>query len=203
VKRTNAVLLALAAGVALVGCGGRQTLDLPPDLDGGTDAGTTSARATIGPVDLTLAPRELPTSCDQGIGPLAFDNPCLVGMNLAGNPMSPGFHEVECTLAAPGHPMTWAILLVLSQVAANPDRPVTLPGEFATPSPTSGMTVDVGGTRAGISSVSGTITFSRVDPANRSFIARFQGTMTWKEESGATFSCAVDAPFWGAPGSFR
>jgi hypothetical protein len=197
-ERTRAVGLALVAA-ALVGCGGRQTLDLPADVDAGTDAGTTS-RATIGPVDLTQAPAELPTTCDHGIGLVAFDNPCLVGFNLAGQ-MGVGAHEVECTLAVAGNPIAWSFILPLSQIAAQPDQPLIFPnGSPITPS--ANKHIPISGKPAGVSSVTGTVTFSRLDPPGRAFVARFVGTMIWTQDSGLTFSCAVDAPFWGAPGGF-
>lgn len=47
------------------------------------------------------------------------------------------------------------------------------------------------------------MTFSRVDGPGRAFVARLEGTFTWTEATGGTFSCAVDAPFWGAPGEFE
>jgi hypothetical protein len=65
------------------------------------------------------------------------------------------------------------------------------------------MLVDVGGQQARVSSDSGAMTFIRVDPSNRAFVARFDGSVTWTESSGATFSCSVDAPLWGAPGEFE
>jgi hypothetical protein len=188
--------VALSFGAALAGCGGRQGLMPADDADAGATAG-----ASIGPVDLTGAPPELAMTCDHGIGTLAFDNPCLVGMNLLGDLSKPGEHEIECHLAGPGHPIVWAFLVPLAQIAQHPDQPLTFPSSFPT-SPTSGMRVDVGGHKAGVSSAAGTVTFSRVDPTGRAFIARFNGTITWKETTGSTFSCAVDAPFWGAPGGF-
>jgi hypothetical protein len=199
-ERTRAVGLALVA-VALASCGGRQTLDLPADGDAGTDAGKT-ARATIGPVDLTQAPSELPTSCDQGLGQVAFDNPCLVGFNLGGAPTTTGFHVVECTLAVAGHPVAWSFILPLAPIAAHPDQPLSFPNDFP-PAPPLDQLIEIGGQPAGLSGVTGTVTFSRVDPTGRAFVARFVGKMTWTQGSGSKFSCAVDAPFWGAPGAFE
>ncbi|HEV3030628.1 MAG TPA: hypothetical protein VG319_03250, partial [Polyangia bacterium] len=135
------------------------------------------------------------------VGALAFDNPCLVGQNLTGGGSSRiGVHEVECTLAAGGHPITWNFLLPLAQVVENPTKPIASP---LTPGPPLGGPVSVGGLGANVSGFSGTITFSRVDQTNRAFIARLQGTMTWREQSGSTFSCQIDSPFWGAPGAFE
>jgi hypothetical protein len=197
-RRTGQTIRMLIAGAFLAGCGGRQVLGQPDDAP----VGATPAAASVGAVDLSQAPAELEASCDQGVGTIAFRNPCLVSQSLGGDPAELGIHEVECSLATPDHPMTWSFLFSLAEVAANPDRPVDLPGAYATTSPTSGAPVDVGGRRAGVSGVAGTLTFSRVDPTNRAFVARFQGTMTWKDAAGTTFSCAVDAPLWGAPGSF-
>jgi hypothetical protein len=199
-ERTRAVGLALVAAT-LAGCGGRQTLDLPADGDAGTDAGTTT-RATIGPVDLTQAPAELPTTCDHGIGLVAFDNPCLVGFNLGGAPATTGVHVVECTLAVAGHPIAWSFILPLAQLAAEPDKPLTFPKDFPA-GPPGNQPIGIGGQPAGLSGVTGTVTFSRVDPTGRAFVARLVGTMTWTQGSGSKVSCAVDAPFWGAPGSFE
>jgi len=192
----NATCIARIAvmAAALAGCGGRQNLLLPPD---GTDAG--GGTATIGPVDLTQAPTELAMSCDHGVGTLAFENPCLVGNDLGGGGSGIGVHEVECRFAVSGNPITWTFLLPLAQVVASPSEPLAsplLPGGFT------GTLVDVGGQGASVSGFTGTITFSRVDPTNRAFIARLQGTMTWRRQTGSTFSCQIDSPFWGAPGDF-
>jgi hypothetical protein len=63
--------------------------------------------------------------------------------------------------------------------------------------------VDLGnGQEARISMVTGALTFLRVDPTNRAFVARFIGAVTWIESSGATFHCKMDTPIWGAPGPF-
>jgi hypothetical protein len=194
-RRTIAACVVL--GLAAAGCGGRQQL-LQPDDSGAGATGT----ATIGPVDLTQAPPTLPMTCDSGVGMLAFDNPCLVGMNVAGDPSKPGFHEVECRLTAAGHPIAWAFLLPLAQLAATPDEPLVLPTD-APMTPSSGQLVDVAGLlKARVLGVAGTVTFSRIDPEGRAFSARLQGTITWVMLGGSMFTCAVDAPFWGAPGSF-
>jgi hypothetical protein len=194
-KRTWVVCVAASLMAALSGCGGRQNLLLPPD---GTDAGgVATATATLGLVDFTQAPAELAMTCDHGVGTLAFDNPCLVGQNLSGGGI--GIHEVECTLAASGHPITWTFLLPLAQVIASPAKPLAFP---LPPGAPLGTLIDVGGQGASVSGFADAITFSRVDPTNRAFVARLKGTMTWKRQSGATFSCTIDSPFWGAPGNF-
>ena len=179
----SAALAALAAG-----CGGATVSD---------DNGGAPKAAMIGTVDLGHAPSELAMTCDHGVGRIAFDNPCLVGQNLNGVSSSPGVHEVECTLQASSHPVAWTFLLIL----ANPAASLRLPDQVPRGSPT-GMPFTIDGRRAGISGVSGTLSFSRVDPANRAFVAQLTGTMIWTDSSGATFSCAVDDPLWGAPGNF-
>jgi hypothetical protein len=192
--RTRALIVAV--GVILAGCGGRQGLS-PPD-----DAGSESApaAATIGPVDLTQAPAQLPLSCDQGIGALAFDNPCLVGTNLSGGGGT-GFHETECRFHGMGDPVAWSFVLPLSEIAQNPDHPLSFPSDFP-PTPTA-MAVDVDGQQAAVAHVAGAVTFSRVDPTARAFSAWFKGTISWTGTTAAAFTCVVDAPFWGAPGGFE
>jgi hypothetical protein len=187
----------LSLAATIVGCGGRQGL---LQADEGADAGATVA--SVGPVDLTQAPPALPMTCDQGVGTIAFDNPCLVGLNLTGDRSKPGLHVVECHFAAPSHPVAWTFMLPLAQLAKLPNQPLTFPSHDVPPPPGPGQLVDVGGLAASVSSVAGTVTFSRIDPTGRAFIARFMGTFIWKEASGSTFTCAVDAPFWGAPGGF-
>jgi len=183
-------------GLAAAGCGGRQQLLQPDDGTGATGV------ATIGPVDLTQAPPTLPMTCDSGEGTISFDNPCLVGMNVAGDPATPGFHEVECRFTAAGHPIAWAFLLPLAQVAAAPDEPLVLPdGALMTPS--SGQLVVVNGKQARVLNVEGTVRFFRIDPVGRAFSALLQGTITWVIPTSSMFTCTVDAPFWGAPGNFR
>jgi hypothetical protein len=197
--RTIPVSLSLA--VVIVGCGGRQILLQP---DEAADAGVpVTATAAIGPVDLTQAPAEIATTCDHGVGTITFVNPCLVGHNLGGG-SDVGFHVVECSLTTSQDPHAWAwsFMLPLVEVAKTPDRPLMFPGDLP-PLPASNDPEVVGGRAAHLSSVTGAVTFSRVDPTARAFIGRLKATMTWKDDSsGATFSCDADAPFWGAPGGF-
>jgi hypothetical protein len=192
--RTEQVIRMVVVGGVLAGCGGQS--------DGVPAAGAPAA-ASVGPVDLSQAPAQFVATCDHDVGAVAFRNPCLVGVSLGqGQEAALGVHEVECSLATPANPMTWSFLISLAAAEANPDVPVDLPGAFAVPSPTSGAPADVASRRAGVSGVAGSLTFSRIDPSSRAFAARFQGTMTWKDASGATFSCTLDGPLWGAPGSF-
>lgn len=191
----------LLGAALLVGCGGRQSLDDPgAGAAGAGSGGGSGASATIGPVDLNAAPLELATTCDHDVGTIAFVNPCLVGFNLAGPEGTPGFNETECRLTNGAQPVAWSFILPLSKVAQEPDRPLTFPTDLPS-SPTGGMTVDVGVRKAALTSVTGTMTFSRVDPTGRAFIGFFQGTMTWTSSTG-TFSCTADGPLWGGPGSF-
>jgi hypothetical protein len=192
-KATWVVCVALASAA---GCGGRQMLDEPPDATtGGGAAGASAPTFTIGPVDLTEAPAQLTMSCDGGVGMIAIDNPCLVGHSLGGgNGSDTGAHEIECTLATSVHPIAWSFLLFIPVM----QNPVTL-----FPETPSGLLVDVGGHQARVSGTSGAMTFIRVDPSNQAFVARFDGSVTWTEPSGATFSCSVDGPLWGAPGGFE
>src|SRR5450432_323831 len=173
--------------LAAAGCGGRQQLLQPDDSTGATGV------ATIGPVDLTQAPPTLPMTCDSGVGTIAFDDPCLVGSDLSGAPASVGIHEVECTFSSAGHPIAWAFLLPLAQIASDPDQPLTFPAPMT---PSSGQVVDVAGQQARVFSVAGSLTFSRVDPPGRAFSAHFQGTITWVGVAGSMFTCAVDAPLF-------
>jgi hypothetical protein len=185
--------LVCAAFASAVGCGGRQILLEPPD-DGGAGTG---GQGLTAPVDLTQAPSQIPMACSVGgaIVNVAFDNPCLVGHTLFGHdPSEAGAHAIECTLAAAGHPVAWSFVLSLPTT----DNPVTF---FSNVSPNSG--VQIAGLQAHVTKAEGTLTFSRVDPSNRAFIARFTGTLTWTTDpSPTTFTCTVDAPLWGAPGGF-
>jgi len=170
-------------------------LDQPPDETAAGGAGGASAPTlTIGPVDLTQAPAQLTMSCDGGVGMITIDNPCLVGHSLEPNALETGPHEIECTLAASVHPIVWSFELFI---------PVTQNPVTVLPETPSGLLVDVGGRQARVSRATGAMTFTRVDPSNRAFVARFDGSVTWTEPSGATFSCSVDGPLWGAPGGFE
>jgi hypothetical protein len=133
-------------------------------------------------------------SCDGGVGTIAVDSPCLVGHSLLGNPLETGPHEIECTLATSVHPVAWSFLLFIPPATQNP---VTV-----FPETPSGLLVDVGLRQARASSMTGAMTFIRVDPSNRAFVAQFDGVVTWTDSSGTTFSCSVDGPLWGAPGDF-
>jgi len=195
-RRRVAAASILLLGVALAGCGGRQGLE--PADDGGRADGSPSA--AVGPVDLTYAPRQLPLSCDHGVGPLAFFNPCEVGSNLSGQG-GVGFHETECRFFGAGEPVAWSFVLPLSTIEQHPERPLSFPADF--PTTPSAIPVQVGVQQAKVTKAEGTVTFSRVDPTTRAFIGWFKGTISWAGSSTPTFSCAVDAPLWGAPGSFE
>ena len=135
-------------------------------------------------------------TCDSGVGVITFVNPCLVGQVLGGDhdPTVPGPHEVECTVETSAGSVGWSFELIFPPLQ-NPQTILPL-------TPTA-LGVDLGnGEKAGISVVTGALTFSRVDPTNRAFVARFIGVLTWTEPSGATFQCKMDTPIWGAPGPF-
>src|SRR5262249_5055034 len=138
---------------------------------------------------------------DHGVGVVTFVDPCLVGSNFAsGDPSSIGVHAVECDLETPAHPLAWAFVMPLARIVASPDATYAFPADF--PRTPTGQ-VSVGGRAAIVSSVAGTMTFSRIDPTNRAFTARLTGKIIWTEAGGSTFQCAVDAPLWGAPGNFE
>ena len=128
-------------------------------------------------------------SCDHGFGTITFVNPCLVGGNLAGSG-SQGPHDVECTV----RPQR-AGLLVNFPPLQNPETLLPL-------TPNAAGVVLGDGRKAAITMIAGALTFSRVDAVNRAFVASFNGKVSWIDSTGATFTCAVDAPLWGAPGGF-
>jgi hypothetical protein len=209
-SRGPIVAVALSVVAAVAGCGGRDSLLAPPAGAGGAGGGAASmapdggdaGSPKLGPVDPTQAPPTLAMTCDHGIGTLAFDDPCLIGGNLAGDPSTIGFHEVECSFASLTHPVAWAFVLPLGELSANPDETISFPNGRTPPPPGPSTNIDVGPTGARVSNVAGLLTFSRVDPTARAFVGHFAGTIDWIESGGETFSCAVDAPLWGAPGAF-
>jgi hypothetical protein len=188
--------LALAWVSLVAGCGGRQMLEPPGDSGGAAGAGGAPATFSVGAVDFTKAPTEIPATCPGGFGAISFQNPCLVGQNLDGQGTL-GVHEVECHLDVAGSPAVWSFLLVLSTVSATSP---TVSGPF--PQGTAHAIVTIGGVTAAVDSMTGTFTFSQIDPQSGAFVARFQGTVLWTEELGQSFRCTIDAPFWGAPGGF-
>jgi hypothetical protein len=180
-----------AALVGAIGCGGRQILLEPPD-DGGAGGSGAPALPETGAVDVSQAPPQLSMSCDQGVGTIAIVDPCLVGHVLGANASEAGPHAVECRLATPSRPLLWSFLVILP----THQNPIVVSPVLGNPP------VSVGGRQASVSKITGSITFSRVDPSNRAFIARFSGVIIWTDASGATFSCTIDGPLWGAPGGF-
>ena len=205
---TFAVFVALGL---VSGCGGRQTLDVPGAAGASDAAGTLgsagfagtavavgaagAAAPTVGTIDLSQAPPTISMTCDNGVGVITFVNPCLVGWLIgAGGPTSTGPHEVECTSETTAGTVGWSFMVIFPPLQ-NPQ-----PGVPLTPT---AVAVDLGdGRQARISKVTGTLTFSRVDPTNRAFVAQLTGDVTWTEPSGATFQCQMDAPIWGGPGPF-
>ena len=184
--------LAGAILVAAAGCGGRQNLFLPPDDGGAAGAGATGFPETAA-VDVSQAPPQLSMSCDHGVGTIAIVDPCLVGHSFNISSGEAGTHAVECRLATPSRPLLWSFVVNLPPL----ENPVTtfpiVPGQAP---------VQVGGQEATVSKVTGSLTYSRIDPSNRAFIAHFTGVVTWTDASGVTFNCSVDGPLWGAPGGF-
>ena len=112
----------------------------------------------------------------------------------AGSGTSTRVHDVECTVAAPNAVVGWSFLVNFPPLQ-NPETLLPL-------TPNAAGVVLGDGRKAAITMIAGALTFSRVDPANRAFVARFTGTVTWTESTGTSFSCAIDAPLWGAPGGF-
>jgi hypothetical protein len=128
--------------------------------------------------------------------------PCLIGLDLAGpDPNAVGVHATECRLAQPDRPLVWSFLLPLAAVRSDPSTPLQAP--LGLPLVTgSQQAIVLQGEPATMSSVAGDLTFSKVDPTARSFIATFTGTVVWTSASGTRTSCQIDGPFWGAPGDF-
>jgi hypothetical protein len=145
----------------------------------------------IGAVDLTQAPSTLTMSCGAGVA-AALEMPCLIGLDLSGqDPNAAGVHATECRLASPDQPLVWSFLLPLGDVRADPSTSLQAPVDL--PPQLTGVTM---------STVTGDLTFSRVDPAARAFIGAFHGNIAWSDQAGTQTSCQVDGPFWGAPGDF-
>jgi hypothetical protein len=159
--------------------------------------------ASIGPVDLTKSPATLGLSCAGVTTTVALEMPCLIGMNLAGSAATgPGNHAVECHAAQAGDPVVWSFVLPLGTIARDPNVVLAVPGQ--TPSvPATGGAIMVGGEPLRVSGVTGSLSFTRVDPDARAFEGAFAGTVKLKgSTSGTEVTCAVDGPFWGAPGGF-
>jgi hypothetical protein len=62
----------------------------------------------------------------------------------------------------------------------------------------------VGGKSFRMTTIRGTVIFSRVDPVERSFAGRLESmSVVWATDDGATIDCfASDSPFWAVPGDF-
>jgi len=205
---TLSVLAALALGY---GCGGRQMLDLPAAGGGGAapsgaagatgGAGSTGTAGAIGgtggvfpmpmvgPIDFTEAPASFSMYCDGALGQIMFWNPCLVGQGIGNSPI----HEVECTSGSTGQ-IGWSFLVVL---------PLTQNPETVLPLTPSALAVIGDNVSASITKVDGALTFERVTPDERGFVAGFRGNVTMTDPTGATYSCFVDATIWAAPGGFE
>jgi hypothetical protein len=206
VLRNGPCSVALLIGGVMAGCGGISALSTDDANDSGAPA------VLIGAVDLSQAPVQLEMTCDHGVGALALAVPCEVGNNLQGpNPDQLGLNEVECHMTTSGQPRVWSFLLVFSQILQDPSRPVVFPNVAPTsqnpsvdflPSPTPSMPTDVDGEPFSPSDTKGTISFLRIDSPGRAFIALLKGTIVWTSSTGSTFSCNLDGPFWGRPGTF-
>jgi hypothetical protein len=155
----------------------------------------------IGPVDLTRAPATLAMTCDVGISP-AFEMPCFIGFDLVGPDLNAaGVHATECRLAQPDRPLAWSFLFPLADVRADPSTALAAPAGLPA-APGGQEAIILQDQPATLSSVTGDLTFSRVDPTARAFVGAFKGTIVWTGTSGSQTSCQIDGPFWGAPGDF-
>lgn len=167
----------------------------------GSGSPSGSNAASVGPVDLTKAPATLDMACGGGVGTVTLEQPCLVGFNFAGDQAVPGYHATECRLARTDRPLAWTFILPLAQVAQAPGTSLHLPNQASTVN--DGETpVWLAGSAASVLSVTGDLSFSRVDPDARAFSGRLDATVTWKTTSGGQIECTVQGPFWGAPGQF-
>lgn len=156
--------------------------------------------AEVAPVDLSQAPAALTMTCDGGEA-LSLAMPCLVGLNLTGqDPDTAGTHATECRLATSGQPLVWSFLFPLAAVRANPSTALHAPADM--PMAGAGQTAELNGESASVSSVTGDLTFTRVDPTARAFSGAFKGTVVWTSPSKGETTCRIDGPFWGAPGTF-
>lgn len=196
--------LGLLAGLAACG---RHPLEGVAPRDGAADQapgdGAAEQAPRLGLVDVTKAPPTLELRCGGAAGVLPLKMPCLVGMNIVGSGQPVGLHETECRIAGADEPIVWSFLLPLGALAQNPALVLHLPGDLPTTLIGSGS-IDLNGEQAHVSGVTGTLSFSRVDPQGRAFEGAFRGRIVWKgATSGAETACDVDGPFWGAPGDFR
>ncbi len=161
----------------------------------------TSGHGPTGPVDLAEAPATLTMTCGAGSS-VALEMPCLIGLDLSGqDPNGTGVHATECREASADRPLVWSFLFPLASARANPSTPLQAPADLPTVAGP-GQPIDLAGDSVTMSSVTGALTFSRVDPSVRAFAGTFKGTIVWADQSGAQTSCQVDGPFWGGPGDF-
>jgi hypothetical protein len=177
----------------------------PLACGGGATPTTGTVDDRLGPVDLTQAPATLAMTCDSGASP-SFAMPCLIGLDLVGpnagsDPNAAGIHATECRLAQPDQPLAWSFLFPLADARANPSKVLEAPTGLPTVSG-GAEAIMLQGESATMSSLTGDLTFTRVDPAARAFIGAFKGTVVWTGASGAQTTCQIDGPFWGAPGNF-
>lgn len=184
----------------LIGCGrtAKDSGAISPDGSGG--AGTSTPG--LGPIDATEQPATLDMQCDQRGRALAFKLPCLVGMNLNGNPDEPGLHIVECELANEPGQIAVTFTLPLKNLPLLMEQPLSLPFDgVVTPPPAPGVDLDA---ERFVGTLSGVITFSQVDVDGRAFVAALeQGRVAWSGSKGSSFDCStIDGPIWGIAGSF-
>ena len=168
---------------------------------GGSGSPTGAGQDLIGPVDLAQAPATLSMTCAGGAA-LAFEMPCLIGLDLTGpDPTAVGVHATECRLAQPARPLVWSFLFPLADVRAAPSTPLQVPLGLP-PVTGSQEAIVLQGEPATMSSVTGDLTFRKVDPSVRAFIGTLTATVVWTSASGTQTSCQIDGPFWGGPGDF-
>jgi hypothetical protein len=155
--------------------------------------------AEVAPVDVSQSPAALTMTCDGGSS-LSIAMPCLIGLNLGQDPNAPGIHATECRLATSEAPLVWSFLFPLANVRANPSTSLHAPADM--PPAGDAQAIQLNGESASISSITGDLTFTRVDPTARAFSGAFKGTAVWTSPSNTQMTCQIDGPFWGAPGTF-
>jgi hypothetical protein len=169
----------------LTGCGG--------SLASGAEVSDSSTPPGVdASIDAAPPESELLMTCPKHGAPLAIRLPCLLGMNLAGDPAAPGLHVLECDLRDAPVRTVMGIMVPLADLPGMLNREVLIPFSNGGAPPGYALTLV------------GTAVFTDVDPKARTFSGRLLKAVVRSGTDGADLDACtiVDQPFWAAPGGF-
>ncbi len=191
--------LSIAFVVLALSCGGRaesqgSTGSGGSNAAGGVAGSSSSAAGApgVGPIDTAGLPTELPLVCPDEVAVPKLKLPCKIGGSLLGGVEGPeSVNVLECYDSS--GTTAFSTVIPFGKLPTLLNQPLQMPFA-ALPAPPPEGTLKL----------SGTVTFSKVDPVGRAFVALLVGgSVSYVGSNGETVTCKIpDTPFWAVQGQF-